>query len=380
MSLLIEDTARNNLPSWTEEALTAGWAVGAVIAPFTSPRNGGWKAPARDVVQRMQDAGAEVYFDPETHALQMPTVGDFRYYDEWELWASQRGALDDEADFREHVRRVFATQDDLGVPHLAPTMLLHSPQSATSQRALGLAQAAVDQDPGCRVSIAGDSTFWAGESALDAHIGALAQLEPDGGWWLTVVRSLPILPVPAIAAEVSGICRTARALSDDGAVHISHGDLAGLPAIAAGATTLGTGWDARQRVSAYASYAARDPDAEGGQWFSQATHAGLLSLLVRNDARVLADRDPALSAALLPGSVPPGSTEAWRHHATVLSEIVADLGTPPQTAYGRLRNRYQIAASNWAKVAACLGTASGTSTWITPLLDGLEAFGLVEGW
>jgi hypothetical protein len=257
----------------------------------------------------MRDAGARVFFDPETHALQMPAVGDFRYYDEWDLWPSERGALNDVADFREHVRRVFAVQDYLEVPHLAPTMLLHSAHSATSQRALELAEAAMEQDAACWLSIAGDSTFWSGGSALDAHIGALAQLEA-GGWWLTVVRSLPVLPVDALPVEVYGLCRTARALSEDASVHISHGDLAGLPAIAAGATTLGTGWGARQRACAYASYAARDPDAEGGQWFSQATVEGLLSLLVRSEAQVLADRDADLARTLLPGVVPPGAKEA----------------------------------------------------------------------
>jgi hypothetical protein len=257
-------------------------------------------------------------------------------------------------------------------------MLLHSPQSATSQRALELAQAAVEQDPACRVAIAGDSTFWAGDAALDAHIGALAQLEP-GGWWLTVVRSLAVLPVPAMPAEIHGLCRTARALSEQAPVHISHGDLAGLPAIAAGAETLGTGWDPRQRVCAYASYAARDPDAEGGQWFTQATLAGLLSLLVRRDARILADRDPTLATALLPGVVPPGPGEAWRHHAQVLSGLVAELGAPPDQAYARLRDRYTDARAQWPAVAASLASANGMDAWVTPLLDGLEAFGRTEG-
>jgi hypothetical protein len=378
VTLLIEDTARNNLPSWTEEAVRRGWARGAVISPFSSPRNGGWKPPAREAVRRMLDAGAEVFFNPETHALQMPATGDFRYYDEWQLWSSQRGALNDEADFREHVRRVFAVQDDLGVPHLAPTMLLNSAQGGTSQRVLELAEAAMEQDSQCRLSIVGDGTFWAGGSALDAHIGALAQLEP-AGWWLTVVRSLPVLPVPAVPEEVHGVCRTARALSEDAAVHISHGDLAGLPAIAAGASTLGTGWDPRQRVCAYASYAARDPDADGGQWFSQATFSGLLSLLVRRDARILADREPTLAAALLPGKTPPGPTEAWRHHAQVLSNLVATLGGPSREAYARLRGYYVDARRQWPAVATCLGSANRADAWVTPLLAGLEAFGRTEG-
>jgi hypothetical protein len=378
MTLLIEDTARNNLPAWTEEAMAAGWAGGAVISPWSSPRNGGWKPPAREAVQRMQVAGADVYFDPETHALQMPAVGDWRYYDEWPLWSGARGVLTNDAALREHVQRVFAVQDELGVPHLAPTILLHSAQSSTSQLALELSQTAIEIDPACLLAAAGDATFWGAGPALDAHVGALAQLEP-AGWWLSVVRPLTLLPAPAVPGEVHGLCRTARALSEEVPVHISHGDLTGLPAIAAGATTLGTGWDPRQRVSAYASYAARDPDAEGGQWFTQSTLEGLLSLLVRRDARILGDRQPVLAAALLPGPVPPAAKESWQHHAEVLRRLVTELNAPPEVAYARLRDRYLAARGHWPTVASRVGIANGFDAWVASLLEGLEAYGRTEG-
>jgi hypothetical protein len=320
MTLLIEDTARNNLPAWTQPLVGRGLVAGAVLSPFLTPRVGNnYKRSARETVQRLRDGNAEVWFDPETHALQMPAVGDFRYYDGWPFWGGQRGALGSAAQMRDHVERVFAEQDLLGVPHLAPTILLHAPQSPESERALELARIAIDLDPEARLAVAGDSAFWASGANLDAHVGGLAQLETEG-WWLTVARPLGVLPVGPLAEEVHGLCRTARALSEEATVHISHGDLAGLPAVAAGATSLGTGWDPRQRVMAYSSYEARDTGGDGGQWFQQVTLEGLLSLLPRAEATVLYAQDRALAARLLPGTLPPGAGEAFTHHAEVLSE------------------------------------------------------------
>lgn len=380
MTLLIEDSARNTLAVWAGEVVTAGLATGAVISPFSTPRHRtSYKNSAGETVRRLQADGVEVWLDPQTHALQMPTVGDFRYYDDWPLWAGPRGQLSSPADMRGHVERVFDEQDQLGVPHLAPTILLHSPQSPTSRQALDLARIAVEVDSSCRLSIAGDAAFWAGGSALDAHVGGLAQLEPDG-WWITVVRNFTVLPAPAMAEEIHGLCRTARALSEDGPVHISHGDLAGLPPIAAGAATLGTGWDTRQRVCAYASYEARTSTGDGGQWFSQATLEGLLSLITRAEANLLAQRNTALATRLLPGTVPPGPKEAFLHHADVLSRIVNELrALDPRTAYTTLMARYDAARTDWPAAAKAIGIGSRVDAWVTPVATGLGRYGQTEG-
>lgn len=379
MTLVIEDTARNNLASWVIRAAHRGTVTGAVISPFTTPIAAGPKQSAAETVQRLKNEDIEVWVDPETHALQMPAVGDFRYYDAWPFWSGRRGALSDEAEMREHVERVFAQQGRLGVPHLAPTILTHSPQSRESEAALSLAEVANDIDPLARLAIAGDSAFWAAGSALDAHVGALAQLEPRS-WSLTVVRSLTVLPVPAVAEETHGLCRTARALSEDAEVHISHGDLAGLPAVAAGATTLGTGWDPRQRISAYASYEARGVGSEGGSWFQQVSFEGLLSLLGRSEAIQLEQQDASLSARLHPGTFVPGAREAFLHHSDVLSRVVAGLTAADYpAAYDDLMTRYGNAATDWVAVAATLGISSRAAQWLTGVSDGLSLYALTEG-
>lgn len=381
MHLLVEDTARNNLVAWTQRAVEAGAARGAVLSPFTSPRlNNGFKQSARQTADRLRDCGAEFWFDPATHGLQMPNVGDFRHYRDWDLWAPERtNVLESKGDQRDHIRRVFSIQDDLEAPHLAPTVLLHSPQSTTSQRALEMAEVAVEEDPQCYITVAGDSAFWGAGNVLDAHVGGLSQITP-AGWFLVVTRNQAVLPVPAAQGEVHGLCRTTRALSEDGSVHVSHGDLAALPAFVAGAGSIGTGWDPRQRACAYNSYAQRGTGGDGGQWFVQTTLRGLLSLLARADTELLNSGDATLAATLLPGNVPPGPPEVWGHHAQVLHDLATELAPGGEASYQTLKAAYGAARTNWNRVVAVIGGSSRASAWLQEVSAGLDLFAASEGW
>lgn len=384
MTILVQDTARNNLASWTERALNAGSAAGAILSPFASPQlNSGYKQSALQTTDRIRQAGGTMWFDAETHALQMPNVGDFRYYDDWPLWSGSRGQLATDGDRREHIRHVFAVQDALGVAHLAPTILLHAAQSNTSQQALRMAEIAAEEDPNCFITIAGSSAFWAGGSALDAHVGGLAQIEPKG-WFLTPIHSAPILPVPVAQEETHGLCRTTRSLSEDGPVHISYGDLTALPMVVAGATSVGSGWDPRQRVCAYANYVERETSGEGGgggAWFQQTTFEGLLSLVGRGDAQLLASGSAALVEQLLPGQLPPGPQEVWDHHARVLKVLASALQPAGKSSYEALLARYEVADTHWATIASALGwTSSPAGSWVSELRSGLARFAATEGW
>lgn len=380
MKLLVEDTARNNLVSWTVNAVNDGCAAGAIISPFATPRVAtGYKQAGATTAKRLADGGAEVWFDPMTHALQMPNAGDLRYYDEWDLWGGAVGALRTDADRDDHVARVFAIQDTLKAEHLAPTVLLHSAQSTTSQRALDLAKAAVKADPDCVLAIAGDSAFWSAGSDLDAHIGALAQLQP-AGWSLVVVRSLAVLPVAAAEEEVHGLCRTVRSLRDDGPLHISHGDFAALPAVVAGADSFGTGWDARQRVCAYQSYVERTTSDSGGQWLKRPAFQGLIGLLANAPANDLVAANATLASKLLPGTLPPDAPERFLHHCRVLMALASPLTTADQAAYTALKALYAAARTSWATAAAAAGLPNEANAWFGELEKGLKLFGATEGW
>lgn len=72
---------------------------------------------------------------------------------------------------------------------------------------------------------------------------------------------------------------SAAALSQDRPVLIGHGDFAAIPAVAAGATRIGTGWDTRQRAFAYSDHAARPlVSTDGGSWYKRPTLEGLLGI------------------------------------------------------------------------------------------------------
>lgn len=384
MSILIEDSPRAHLAAWIKDAVGRGVAQGAVITPWATPwlshPGAGKKPSAQNRVQDLRANNVEVWFDPTTHALQMGGVGDFRYYGEYDLWGGPRGDLSDEAFREEHVGKVFEIQDALDVPHLGPTVLLHAGLDNTSALALDLAREAIRRDPRCRLSIAGTAPFWSSGSALDAHIGALATLQPNG-WFLTVVRTATSLPVPAAAEEVHGLCRTTRALSDDAPVHISHGDIAALPAAAAGAATVGSGWDQRQRVCSYGDYDARDPNASGGGWYARPTLQNLLGSVLPNEAIVLSARDAALVARL--GGLPaPGPRETFDHHLTVLNAVIAGLQAihDPEQRFRRLVELYDAARADWPAVQRHTGSTAAGKEWIDGVATGLALYGATEGW
>ena len=185
----------------------------------------------------------------------------------------------------------------------------------------------------------------------------------------------------AAPEEVHGLCRTTRALSEITPVHISHGDLAGLPAVAAGASTVGTGWDQRQRVCAYGHYGARDPDAGGGGWFQRPTLRGLLGLITVNDGIVLNSRNPQLVSSL--GGLPaPGAREAFDHHVATLSTIVDAIAaeTAWEQKYRILAALYVAARAEWPRVRQEVATSHDSRHWIDGLAAGLDAYARTEGW
>lgn len=383
MTVRIHDTARNTLPGWTINAVRDGYARGAVISPFASPvRANGYKQSVQRVIQRISEAGGSVWVDPSTHILQAPGVGDFRYYDEWGFWAGAHGVLTTADEMRDHTRRVYSVQEELGVPLVAPTLLLNSPQSPRSQAAATLAGIA-REEAGARhvlMPIVGDTHFWGAGAELDAYVGLLDQLEPSA-WLLTVARPESAAPVAVQTEEIFGLMRTSAALSQDRVVLVGHGDMAGLPAIAAGASGVGTGWDTRQRVLAYSDHAARTAGGPGGSWYKRPTLEGLLGNLLPNELQVLANQDAALAARLVPGAVLDLAEPAFRHHAVVLTRIVDELkALSGRGRAQRLRERYLAARSDWPLVQAITGCSSGADRWVDPLLAGLEQFMAAEGW
>jgi hypothetical protein len=382
MTVLIEDTPRNTLAAWVREAVDAGVARGAIVSPFSSPFVGNsYKPSGARIIEQLQEVGAEVWFDAATHALQMPGVGDFRYYDGWGLWGGDRADLSNAGLQRDHVSRVIETQGALGCPPLGPTVLLQTTAGRNLEIALRMAEQALAANDNSNLTIAGTPAFWAGGDDLDAAVGVLAQFDAKG-WVLTVARPTTDLPVGSSPEEMAGLCRTARSLAAFGPVHISHGDLAGLPAVAAGARSIGTGSDLRQRVCAFASYEARDPSSGGGGWFKRPTIQGLFALLSRGEAERLSNQDSVLAAQLFPGALhPDGGKEAFLHHAACLSRIIELVSLANlEDRFRALDELYSAALADWPRAADAAGTASASAQWVTPLRNGLRLYARNEGW
>lgn len=380
MTLLIHDSPRNCVVSWGSVAAADGSADAVVLNPWASrwPESSKPSYLVRERASDLHDNGVDVWFDPMTHVLQMDGVGDYRYYAEYDLWSGSSHDLTYVASRSDHIRRVFRIQDQLSTPHLGPTVLLHTGLSATSSIALALAEDAMAIDSSAWLTISGTSSFWSSHD-LDAHIGALAQLQPSG-WFVSVARPTVTLPSGAGRHEVFGMCRTVRALSEYAPVYVAYGDLAGLPVVAAGASGVGTGWDQQQRSCGYTNFEARDPSVEGGAWYKRPTFAGLLGSLTSNEAVQLESHSGALYRRLGPPAVL-DTKEAFLHHARVLAEAVTGIDSQPdyQARYAYLLARYEGAIGNWGSVGAEISTALNHDDWIDELRAGMLDYGAVEG-
>jgi hypothetical protein len=382
MSIYIEDSPRH-LNKWILDAQVAGLTSTAVLSPWVTPWSGNGRQAWRTIGRRahsLQEAGVDVLFDPVTQALQVAGVGDFRFYDQYPLWNGPRGDLSQEVYRQEHLARVFDIQDLLGLRHLAPTVLLHAGLSNDSTLALELSREAMRQVPDTWLAISGTPTFWADGRSLDAHIGALAAINAPG-WLLSVVRPQGRIPAQATAEEIHGLCRSVRALSEFSPVHISHGDLAALPAVAAGASSVGSGWDQRQRVLAYSDYGPRSAAGGTGSWFERPTLRRLLGLLMKNEAVVLETLHGPLATSLggFPALAP---EEIFVHHLAVLDDVITAIVAQGswRERFEYLQGRYADAAVCWPSVERAISPSTGGREWIQTAAAGLELYGRTEGW
>lgn len=392
MTTYIEDSPRANLAGWITEAVTAGTATAAaVITPWASPYahvgGPGAKPGIGPRTQEFRDHGVAYWFDPMTHALQMPGVGDWRYYTGYNLWGGPLGDLTTDAFRREHVRRVFRVQDEIQAPHLAPAPLLPTGLNNLSTLALETSRVAIEADANTRLTIAGLGSFWSDGSGLDAHIGSLATLQPSG-WFVSYVHPATTVPPRLSDADVFGVARTVRALSPYAPVHVSHGDFAALPAVAAGAISVGTGWDNRQRSLAATDYAPRPVPPPGappqrGGWLERPTFVGLLGSLSKTEGATLRRQDAALYARLggMPTS-PPSRHDLYLHHVAQLDSAVQAVQAAgnDEARFRTLDAMYTAAAANWTAVSAATAIPNRAGQWITPLQMGLRLWAASEGW
>lgn len=364
-------------------AIDRGHASAVVLDPWLSPfghRTGNVKPGLMERTQDLSSQSIPFWLDPMTHVLDMPGPRDFGYYSEYALWSGNRGDLTTPALRQEHARRVLALQASIGARALAPTTLLPTGLNNLSTIALDLAQRTLDLDPSAYLSVAGVGTFWADGRDLDAHVGALAALAP-AGWFLSFAQPTNDPPIRLTAEQVYGICRTVRALSENAPVYISHGDFAGLPAVAAGAFGVGTGWDKRQRVVSFPDYGPRDPKSQG-RWNKRPAFAGLLGSLTERDGQLLGRQNPALAARL--GGLPNPNLvpQIFEKHLEQLNQAVTQVASAGsyEQRFRELDAMYDDARANWAAVSSATAITDASRLWVDPYQNGLRMYARSEGW
>ncbi len=387
MSVLIQDGRRGGHLSWAVQALTAGVADGVIISPFHAP----WVAVPRHragatVAAAVTQAGGEALFDPSTHARLLPGSDDLVHYDTWQLWGPSGVGLDSDTRRLEHLERVFARQAEIATVALAPTLTLDSPLGQPAEYAFRTAQLAGGFDRACWQTLAGRRSFWRSGSDLDAYVGQLASLRAPC-WLLTVVNDVVADNVPDLVDTdaFAGLLRTVHSLSQRSRVIICHADYAGVPAVAAGASDVGAGWDRRMRFFDPRSF---QVTTGGPQIPASYVTQGGLSAVLRRDAgdavtRLLGD---TAATALRGGSMPANDTAERSHHLRQLSDLVqrVDAHGPARDARVReLRATYEQAIAEFggllARLPATTLQESSRRRWLDQPYAALQAYAAAEG-
>lgn len=382
MALYLHDGSYQGQTSWSVEALRAGVADALVVSPFFTPWLPRKAQPNPAVVaEKVRDAGGEFIIDATTHGLRLPGVDNLASYNTWQLWAGARGDLSTDDLIEQHVERVFERQDDVSAPRLTPTVALDSPIGGDADTALAMAQTGRRADERAWQSLAGRRGLWLSEG-LDDYVGSLAQLRAPV-WFVTHVREEGVYPPDMTeAAQVAALCRTVESLSLRSRVVLCQADLFGLPAVAAGADTVGTGWHTKQRVCSPAAYQTNDPDSvrRAATWF---TYQGLSARIHKTYSDILTDRDRARAARLYPGAVVATGRNVRNHHLQVVRDLTATVGAHPSRAdrVAALRSIYETAVAELDELARPYGRTftQQRSDFIDGPMAALKMYAEAEG-
>lgn len=376
MVVAVHDSGRSGKVGWFEQAVGECGVSRVILSPFETPLVGQARRPSgAECVAAVRAAGAEVFFDPTTHAL-CDRSNYFKYYDTWGLWPG-KGPSSDEPALLEHVKRVLGVQSSLQVPLVAPTIRLQEPLGPRADLAMAMATRAADLAPGASVAICGSPAFWSAGPALDVFVGEIAVLQPKEVF-LTTSYDIEAYPAPITATAVEGLCRSVHSLGLRSRVTVAHGDLAALPAVAAGAAHVGSGWDLGQRRFSAESTVVSTEMARSS---IRVTHQRLLAVLKAKEAEELAKANAQLSRQLVPGALPPDSNTAWKGHLKALVELASTLASVPDRArrVSTLQGFYIQAAVAFGQVTKHTRLAAGANDWLTPVSKGLSDYATAEG-
>jgi len=384
--ILIHDGRRISHRKWATDAISGGHADGVIISPFTTPRVGVPRHPsAFDLAKDISEIRGEVIFDAMTHARLLPGSNKTDFYDGWDLWSGGNPALGNPSEILDHVERVFTRQDQLKSPHLTPTIPLRSPSSGDSELALNIASAGRSLDSATWQSLAGSREFWSSGSALDSFIGSLASLRAPA-WVLTVTNDMVLDGVPDLSnvEAFTGLLRSIRSLSLRSRVIIAHADYSGLPAVAAGADTVGTGWDRAQRTFDPLSFH-RDSDPGPRIPASYVTQGMLHAVLRREVADAIQRLDPVRAGQIRGGPLPLSDQAERIHHLAQLRAAVLFVNamSDPAPRVTALRTRYAAAATEFDRLISSLSQivkAADKSAWCSRPSAVLEAYARDEGY
>ncbi|MFJ2290451.1 hypothetical protein ACIOG7_01840 [Streptomyces sp. NPDC087894] len=327
---------------------------------------------------------AEVLLDPMTHARLLPGTNKLEDYETWGLWGPSGIGLNTTTRRIEHVERVFGRQSELSLPRLSPTLAVGAANSSEADQAVETSRVARGIDRDCYQSFVGTVDLFASGAALDAYVGRLAGLRAST-WVVTLIPAASTNLVGDLAAStaaLAGWLRTIHSLSARSRVIVQNCDFIGLLAAAAGADTVGSGWDRSMKVFDSGSYQVSSGSPRIPA--SYVTQKMLLAVLRRSLADDIQRLNPERAETLRGGPMPLNEAHQRVHHLRAVRDLVSDIYQIRERAdsVAILRALYEDALQEYSWLNSQIpGLISSTDReiWADAPLRALSEYAKAEG-
>ncbi|MFJ5017020.1 hypothetical protein [Streptomyces griseoluteus] len=163
---------------------------------------------------------------------------------------------------------------------------------------------------------------------------------------------------------------------------VQNADFLGLLAAAAGADTVGSGWDRSMKVFDASSYQVASPAPRRPA--SYVTQRGLAAILKRSIADDIQRLDPGRAQELRGGPMPSDDAHQRVHHLRVIRDLVSEVYRirGQEESVSLLRAIYGDALENYAWLDSQVPGLVSTSerdAWVNYPLMALEEYAKVEG-
>lgn len=262
MKLLAQDG--HNAGQKISNAIEAGFIDGAIVVAKCHDKD----AVANFITNNLDPAHHVVLFDPEFYAASLPDADNLGKLETHDYFKANLTKSDlKPKSVIEFAEKTIQSQLDYGLQKfISPTVIIEGFNSFSSGQAYNMYLASIDAcdepEENLYLSLVATHPSFSKKNEIEAFLNDITTLDVKG-FYVVVDRSSAYSTIWNNPQELAGLLLLVNVLATAGyEVHVGYTDASGLLSLAAGASSIATGWFKNQRIfkhSRYYSSGGRNP-------------------------------------------------------------------------------------------------------------------------